>query len=271
MHQKALQRTRRASSSSSLSQEPPLTVVGGDEQMLSSAKAVAVPSARHVLVRGFACAMARHAFNFHVITASRPGTWMTVPLPGILTEKSGCYSFHDSVSWQCDDRNVPTADCGDLIANFVAACMDAFQLSDELLVFALVLIERFARSVGLDRGPIRLHTIRPIVFSTFSTASKLRQGPAVSPRLDRVMCADVRAEAALVNCEATLLKHIGHNLVVDRQTFSTYYVAMRDLYEREALAASAAEDADEESDVFSDDDTSDELDAGDAMSHCTTE
>lgn len=195
-----------------------------------------------LVIRGFSLALTRHLQAFHVLTAGS-GVWSTEPPPcetPLFSERSTRFFFSEDGPWLASDRTQPPADVGRHIELFIRQLYKGVDLEPPVLVYALVLIERFARCAGEIRGTVRMHTLRPLVVTSLIIACKLYfdEDVFVGDFTRLALGDDTRTIYPLVRCEIGFLRHISYMMIVRPRTFAQYFHAMKNLV-REVQDASA--------------------------------
>jgi hypothetical protein len=202
---------------------PPVTLLEMDEDLC---------------IRGFTFALTRHLHAFHVVAAGS-GVWSTDPRPcetPLFSERATRFYLADDGVWSASDRNPLPQDIARHIEGFVRMLYRCVDLEPPVLVYALVLIERFARCAGEIRGTVRVHTLRPLVLTALIIACKLYfdEDVFVGDFTRLALGDDARGIQPLVRCEIAFLRHISYVMVVRPRTFAQYFHAMRNLVQEEA-------------------------------------
>mmetsp|Transcript_9299 Transcript_9299/g.27077 ORF Transcript_9299/g.27077 Transcript_9299/m.27077 type:complete len:258 (+) Transcript_9299:189-962(+) len=200
-----------------------------------------------VVIHGFAHALTRHLHAFHVLTAGS-GVWSTEPPPcetPLFSELSHRFYLGNEGPWCVGDRMPPPHDVVRLIEHFLRQVYVGVDLEPPVVVYALVLIERFARCAGEIRGTVRMHTLRPLVITALVIACKMYfdEDVFVGDFTRLALGDDDRAIYPLVRCEMAFLRHINYVMIVRPRTFTQYFHAMRNLVREERAAQQAASDA----------------------------
>ncbi|KAG8465621.1 hypothetical protein KFE25_002928 [Diacronema lutheri] len=209
---------------------PPITLADVDENLV---------------IRGFAHALTRHLHAFHVLTVGS-GVWSTEPPPcetPLFSERA--VRFHlggDENTWAASDRTQPPADIARQIEHFLRSIYTGVDLEPPVVVYALVLIERFARCAGEIRGTVRMHTLRPLVITALIIACKLYfdEDVYVGDFTRLALGDDDRTVEPLVRCEVGFLQHISYVMIVRPRTFAQYLYALKNLVREEQHATDAA-------------------------------
>lgn len=138
-----------------------------------------------------------------------------------------------------------------LIGEFVRGVYVALGLEPEVVVYALVLVERLLRAVGWVCAPLRMSTLRPITLTALVLAHKVCTDVRVRmiDVASRVALASKVACASLELCERSFLKAVTYSVFVHPTTMAAYREALQALL-REELGTLEAEDAEVEGEAF---------------------
>jgi hypothetical protein len=182
------------------------------------------PADRPVLVLAYALAVGRH-FSESLRAVAEVQADRTALAP--FSERDIAFGFGDEWAW-LDQSFAPPPNGALMISTFVRGLFDRLHLDSAVFVYSLVILERFIRAFPWASAPIQLHTVRPIVLTSVSIASKVcYDEPMHIAELVHKLGYSSLTALALGHCEVAFLNAIDFKTVVYANVIATYENALR--------------------------------------------